>query len=294
MLTAEAKKDLFKKVSEKRKEISQLQVELNSVNDKKENSFKKKTELTTKISSLINEIKKSRSTRNDFTKQVKKDKVERDKQNKSVKASVDKIKELEKERDDLLRKHNIKDPTSILKQIAAIDVKIETEPMSFDKEKKLMKEIKGLKKKLKEAESVSHIISKIHSLSEEIDTKKKGAQKTHKQVQTHAKKSQEKHEALIEASQEIEDIKKEEEASFKKFIDHKKRFNEINDLLKEKLKEMKDLNEKSSAEKVSVKKHTEKTKKKALEDKKISVEEKLKKGMKLTTEDLIAFQGNND
>jgi len=60
MLTAEEKRELFKKISEKRKEISQLQAELNSINDKKEHWFNKKTELSKKISSLIQEIKKNR------------------------------------------------------------------------------------------------------------------------------------------------------------------------------------------------------------------------------------------
>jgi phosphoserine phosphatase len=110
-------------------------------------------------------------------------------------------------------------------------------------------------------------------------------------VQNDAKKSQEKHEALIAASKEIEDLKKEEEEAFKNFIDYKKKFNETNDQLKSMLRELKELSEKAGAEKEEYREKSDKKKKESLEQKKLSVEEKIKKGMKLTTEDLIAFQG---
>jgi uncharacterized coiled-coil DUF342 family protein len=55
---------------------------------------------------------------------------------------VNKIKELEKERDEVLKKHNLKDPSQIIRQIKAMEMKIETVPMSFEKEKELMKQIK--------------------------------------------------------------------------------------------------------------------------------------------------------
>ena len=294
MLTVDEKKELFQKITEKRKEITQLQADLNSINDKKEHWFSKKTELSKKITSLISEIKKSRNERNSLTEKVKEDKVEREKKNKDVKASVDVIKKFEKERDELLKKHKIKDPTKILSQIAQLELKIETEPMSFDKEKKIMKQIKDLKKGLADANMVSGVVEKIHELSSVIDEKKKNAQQTHKKVQNYAKQSQEKHMALIEASGEIDALKKEEEDAFKKFIDFKKEFNELNEKLKSMLTEMKDLNEKVQENKVQSKKQSERKKKEVLHKKQMSVEEKMKKGMKLTTEDLIAYQGMID
>ena len=46
--------------------------------------------------------------------------------------------------------------------------------------------------------------------------------------------------------------------------------------------------------KIQVRELSSKKRKDALEQKKMSVEEKIKKGMKLTTEDLLAFQGSED
>jgi uncharacterized coiled-coil DUF342 family protein len=292
MLTAEEKKDISQKIFEKKREISKIQLELNAVNDTKEEFFKKKTDLSKKIADLIGEIKENRKDRNTFTQQVRQEKEERDKHNLDVKSSVEKIKELEKERDELLKKHNLKEnPTFILKQISSLEFKIETQPMSFEEEKRIMKKIKGLKKQLEESKSVISVIEKINSLSREIDDKKRTAQQSHKKVQSNAKLSQEKHEALLETSTVIETLKKEEEEAFKNFIEHKKKFNELNEQLKTNLTELKELSEKVEVTRTQSRDSYEKRKKEVLEQKKLSVEEKLKKGMKLTTEDLLAFQG---
>jgi uncharacterized coiled-coil DUF342 family protein len=110
-------------------------------------------------------------------------------------------------------------------------------------------------------------------------------------VQTAAKRSQEKHELLIEASKETEDVRRQEEEAFKNFIDSKMKFNEVNEELKKRLFELQELMQKESTHKQQSRETSQRRKKTTLEQKKMSVEEKIKKGMKLTTEDLIAFQG---
>jgi uncharacterized coiled-coil DUF342 family protein len=294
MLSQQEKKELLQKISEKRREISQLQTELNLANDKKESFFQKKTELSKKISSLIDDIKHNRNQRNELTKQVRSEKEERDKHNLDVKESVDKIKVLEKEREELIQKHNLKqDPIALIKQIRGIEFKIETQPMSFEEEKKLMKRIRDLKKHLEEAKAVVGVIDKMRELSRQIDEKKRTAQSTHRKVQSHAKASQEKHESLIESSKQIDDMKKEEEEAFRNFIENKKIFNELNDKLKLLLTEIKDLSQKADSNKMEVRDSFEKRQKETIEQKKLSVEEKFKKGLKLTTEDLLAFQSTD-
>jgi len=165
MLTPEERKKYLRELANKKKEILQVRNELNSINDKKEELFKSKDELSAKISSFIHDITHARSQRNILTREVKKEKQERDKFNLGVKDAVEEIKKLKKERDELLKKHNIKDPTYLLKQISSLETKIETEPMSFDKEKKIMVKIKLLKKNVKEMEVVTGIIHKIEELS---------------------------------------------------------------------------------------------------------------------------------
>jgi len=101
------------------------------------------------------------------------------------------------------------------------------------------------------------------------------------------------HETLIQASKDIDNVKGEEEEAFKKFIEFKTKFNEINDKLKTRLREVKELNERMQDDHHNHRKQADRKKKEKLAEKKLSVEEKMKKGMKLTTEDLLAFQGAN-
>ena len=156
-----------------------------------------------------------------------------------------------------------------------------------------MKMIKELKKKSSEADVVKGVSDEIRKLSREIDDKKKVAQRTHKDLQDKAKESQIMHETLIEASKEIDGVKKEEEEAFKKFIEFKQDFNDTNTKLKTCLRELKEMNEislKVGLAKEKTKKKKEAKTKAALKEKQKEVEEKLKKGAKLTTEDLIAMQ----
>ncbi len=291
MLTAEERKALLATLIEKREDIKKFQAEFNILGEKKEHWFGIKTKLSEQISQLIESIKKSRSERNTLTDEVKKTKEERNLRNKDVKESVARIKELEKERDTLLKKHKVKDPTQILNQIALIETKIETEPMSYDKEKKLMQKIKEMKKEVQEASLVSDVVKKIRDLSKEIDERKQIAQQSHNRLQQDARKSQEKHEAILEASKEIDELRKKEEEAFANFIENKQKFDELNDTFRKKIAEARSLSGQAEVDKSDRHLASEERRNKALEQKKISVEEKIKKKMKLTTEDILAFQG---
>ncbi|MDO8480826.1 MAG: hypothetical protein Q7S65_03330 [Nanoarchaeota archaeon] len=291
MLTAEEKKKLQDQISEKRAQIAALQTELKAINEQKERHFKAKSELSERIHSLIEEIKKSRQSRDTLTKDVRAFKQDRDKFNDAVKGSVVKLKELEQKRDEALKKHNIKDPSGILRQIETLDRKVETEPMSFDKEKKIMKQIKDLKKTLKDAQEVSNIIKEINTLSKLTDEQKQVAQESHKRVQNQAKESQERHENLLVASKEIDEIKVKEQEAFQAFIEHKKLFNDKNEQIKNLLSEVHELSAQVSGERQEQMEREGRKQRETLKEKKLGVEEKIKKGQKLTTEDLLAFQG---
>jgi len=92
----------------------------------------------------------------------------------------------------------------------------------------------------------------------------------------------------------IDELKKKEEDAFKQFIEYKKKFNEVSDKLKEKLAPIGKMKEEIDKVNETVKDKRESTKRELLNSKGREVEEKLKKGMKLTTEDLLVFQNMDD
>jgi len=285
---------LYKELVEKKKEVSSLRAALNTINDQKESWFDKKEAASKQIRSSIKGIKKDKSKRDEFTNQIKDDKTKRTELNKEVKTKVEKIKKARSQAKDLMKKLGLKkDPSKLLELIEALELKIETEVMPFSKEKKMMKEIKDIKKKYNEAKEVSNVWETSTRLNKEINDLKTKADTVHKKIQNKAKESQTRHERLILVSKDIDELKEKEAIALVKFVEFKKKFSEINEKLKEKLGELNKVNsEVSKIKKDTVSKRKQKQND-ILKTKGMDVEEKIKKRKKLTTEDLLVFQSKS-
>ncbi|MBS3136406.1 hypothetical protein J4401_05605 [Candidatus Woesearchaeota archaeon] len=290
MLTSEEKRDLHSSISSKENEVRALRDELNRLNQDKESWFKKKSEISAQIKGLISSLYSNRDMRNTLTKEVREIKSLRDVQNKEIREHIILIKDLEKQKLTALKKHNLQDPSGILKRINDIENKIETEPMLFEKEKELMKKIKELKKQYKDASAVSGIVEKIGTISSEINGLKQKAQKTHRDVQAKAKESQERHEEVIGASGGLKELRRKEEEAFSKFKEVKAKFVETNEKLRKALDELNRMNARLGKDKKETSSMREDRAMMSLQEKKNSVEEKIRKRVKITTEDILAFQ----
>ena len=122
------------------------------------------------ISQLIKELKTLKDKRNQLTAKVKESKKERENYNELIKQKIEEVKKLRIEKNNVAKKYHItEDPMKIKATIEQLEAKIETNVMSFEKEQSLMKKIKELKKKYKEAGSLVAICDKIHKVSKEID-----------------------------------------------------------------------------------------------------------------------------
>jgi len=294
MLAEDAKKKLSAELEQKRKEISDLKQRLNQLNSTKEEWFSKKEEYRKQISVLIGDVKSSKEERDKFTSTVKLTKKERDALNESIKIKTKQLTDLKLERDKVKQKNKIDiSPSRVREEIRGIEHKIETEVISFDKEKKLMEMIKKKKKQLMESGAISDVWDKIKTLNKEIRDLHRKARSSHRVVQDLAKDSQNKHEHMIHRSTEIQELRKKEEEAFKKFVELKKEFTEQNNLLKEKLKDIGDIGGKLGEDSAEQRKERDIQTKKTIESKKQEVEEKLKTRKKLTTEDILIMQQGN-
>ncbi|MBS3122313.1 hypothetical protein J4434_05525 [Candidatus Woesearchaeota archaeon] len=295
MLSIEEKNVLLKKLNEKKEIVRQLRSKLNEIHEQKEQWFKEKDKISDEIKKNIGQVKDSKTKRDTLSTTVKKNKETRDEINNQIKQKIDELKALEKEKTDIVAKYHIQeDPMQIKKMVERLEFTLETNVMSFDKEKKLMDQIKALKKKYKEADKVSTVWKKIHSLSKEIEKLKQESNLFHRQVQVQATQSQEKHETLIESSKIIKDLKKTELEAYDKFMVLKTQFTEVNAKLKEELKELNSIYEKLDMNKEELRGMKKERQKKTLDEKRKEVGEKLKLGKKLTTEDILAFQSIDD
>ena len=274
-----------------RSEVKKLRNELNNLNSFKEHLFQEKDRLTGEILSLISEVKKLKQRRDSLTKQVKEEKENRKKIDDEIAVKIKEVKELNKEKKKIIDKYNIKvDPSRINDEIERLELKIQTEPMSFDKEKKIMETINKLKKQKKQAEEVSNVWGKTNIISMEIDELKKKREVLHEKIQNWASESQKSHEQMIEVSKNIDSLKEKEKEKMEKFLREKEKFVSANNLLKEKLQKLAELQ--GTIEKERKKRYEEKEQKEKefIESKEKEIEEKMKMKKKITTEDLLFFQ----
>jgi uncharacterized coiled-coil DUF342 family protein len=270
-------------------EVSQLKTKIHEINNEKEIWFKKKEELKKELNELITKIKENKSVQDKNSIELKELKSQRDKYNSEVKTLIKDIQKLNKEKLKSFQKYNIRvDPSNIQAKINALEKRVEME-VDFAKEKKLMDEIKKLKRTYAESSEVVQLGDNIRNLDQKIKETKTKADEFHKKIQEIMKDS--KYDSFIVLSKQITAKKKEQEAAFQKFIDFKKEYIELNNNLQDKLAILNKFRE-SSNQNREVKRYERDQKQKQFLRKNIEkVEEKIKSKKRLTTEDIIAMQG---
>ncbi len=277
-----------------KKEISGLRSNLNSINDEKESWFRKKEEIGSKIRELIAVVKENKAKRNELTGNVRLNKEKRQELHDSIAKRIKEIKDSEPEKgagEEQKKSREVPNIHFVERQLETLNRKIETEVMSFDKEQALMKKIKELKKQKAEAKKMLESVTGSRKASREIDQLKREANLIHTVIQTTAKESQEKHEKILEISKEIDKLKVEEDEAYRKFSELKQKFTEANNVLKSRLDSLNDVYKKLGQEKEQREEQVKQSRRKTLRQKEMEVNEKIRKGEKLTTEDLLVLQG---
>ncbi|MBI4452295.1 hypothetical protein HY637_02620 [Candidatus Woesearchaeota archaeon] len=284
-------KELVEELNRHRAEASKLRNTLNELDNEKESWFRKKEEISSRIRAGIQKIKENKAKRDALTKEVKELKMKRDSFNKEIKPRSEELETLKRERTEASKKLDVRESPSRLKQqMEKLEFKIETENVSFEKEKELMKKIKELKKEYDRLSVLRESSKNVRKVLDVVRKTRKDANEVHNSIQDKAKQSQILHEEILKISPEIDKLKGEGEATFKKFSELKAKFNEANSQLKEKLNAMDGIKRKLDtiyAEKREKRKREQDSFLKSKED---AVNEKIRKGEKLTTEDLLVFQ----
>jgi uncharacterized coiled-coil DUF342 family protein len=286
----ETKKELFSHLEKLRHEVNSYNKNLNKLNIDKESWFKKKENISNNIRNKIKSVKENRTKRDSLTKKVKELKEKRTDLNEDIKKKISPLVKLRDELKDLTKKSKIKYPQNTKRVIDAIEVKLETEAMPFDKEKELSKKLNQMKRSLSDASSIIDIQEQIKKLNLRTNSIRKNNNLTHNEIQKLAKESQESHVNLVKNSKEIDELKVREKEAHKKFFGLKKSFNEVNNKLEEKLIVMNKIKIKINKFKLE---EEEKNKLKEIvfiKNKENELEEKIKEGKKLTTDDFLVFQ----
>ncbi|MBI4016440.1 MAG: hypothetical protein HY363_01980 [Candidatus Aenigmarchaeota archaeon] len=272
--------------------IRDFRTELAQIDSKLSEQERLRRSTGKEISFLMTATKKLRAERNAFTANVKEKKEIRHKLNEEIRQKIERIKEFNEKKTDAEHKLGFKEnPAAIKRQINILETTIETEAISFEKEKELMRKINDLKKKYVQAEAGSQVWQEAHALSKEIDALKEQADTFHREIQSLAQQSQQKHEIILENSKKIDELKTKEDALKKTITELQTQLNSVSESLQTELKALGDITEQQQEITKKEKQLLKEAEQKKLNEKKKEIEDKLKKGEKLTTQDLLVLQG---
>jgi len=279
----EERKSLESEIVSVKKEIASLRKKLNEINKEKEKWFEEKERIKKGIFEKVKEVKgmgvgagavdlrKERTVRDSYNAKVREISLK-------LRAFNDKLKEFK-------AKHDLKRGFDVVKEIEKLEESVEIQVLSLNKEKKVMEKIRRLRKvgaELKKLEGSGY-----KSLVGELESCKEKANEAHEKIKF-ALGRKILYKDFIAKSRDINDMKRMERDANRSFLRLRREFSKFNKKLKGGLEKVAKIQNEIS----KIKKDSKfKVDKKLLEVKSKSVEEKLKKREKLTTEDLIAFQG---
>ncbi|HDP73887.1 MAG TPA: hypothetical protein ENN46_02945 [Candidatus Woesearchaeota archaeon] len=284
-------KEVIQKLGKQRKDIVDLRNIVNALNKDKEETFAKKKEISTRIKQLFGEIRELKKKRDALNSEIRELKKKRDPLNLQIKELSQVIRESKSllNQDGNAEQPKI-NPRLTQKKISQIEFKLETEVMPFNQESQLRRVIKDLKKELEEAKKQSKEFFDIIEMNNKLREIKAEADKHHRQIQQKAMETKEIHDNIISNAKEIESLKEQENALNEEASVKKKDFLEKSNQLKDMLKQTGSLSKQLNQIKEDTKAEEKKKTAVDIEKKKKQIEEKMKKGQKLTTEDLLVFQ----
>ena len=286
------KQELINKLVEIRKEISNLKDTLEKTREEKEDIYQKRNSLREKVGGRIKEIKELKSKKDKDSLGLQEEFREKDVINKEIGILINNIKALNEKRRIIRNEKKIDKNPEVLKNIInKLEEKIETEVLSIEEEKRVMKRLNKLKSEYKEIKIIVDLNNEYNKMSEDIDFKKKKLNDLKNKIKDNMEKNSE-YEGFMKISKDILETKNEISALNNQYFKYKSDILKNNLLLKEKLKELNNI--KNNLDFIDKKMLEEKESKKQeiISQKKSVVEEKLKMGQKLSTEDLITFQAS--
>jgi uncharacterized coiled-coil DUF342 family protein len=282
-----------KSVEEMKKQRDEFQQKANELKKKRDELHlqskklaEERDELNAKIRDMRNKIKTHKNARDDFNDRVKHAKEQRNEINSHLGEIKKRIKDLERERSSTIGVN-----LNRLKQnLRKLETEQMTQPMSSQKEKKLIETISDLHAQIKENEEILNKDPKLKGALEEEKTLRMKAEKQHDFVEKMAKRAQEEHQAMIEIlasvdgsvqrATEIQETivmtKIDADKVHKEFIEHVNTIHELERNISS-VEETKRKREKAVAVSSAQRKADE-------------IFEKFKRGDKLSTEDLMILQ----
>ena len=268
------------------KKANELKEKRNQLHSKSKQFADDRDSLNSTVREIRNKISEHKKKRDELNERVKHAKEQRNKLNKSFSDIKKKIERLEKER----ASSSGTNINELRKQLRALENEQMTQPMSPQKEKKIIEVISGIHTKIKEAENKLNKDPKLKKAIEEEKIIKQKAEKQHDLVEKLATRAQEEHEGMMDLIRQLDNLVKKVNTIQENIVMTKIEADGVHKEFIECVDKIHDLERNISStqeKKRRAKKAVEATyaQKEANE-----IFERFKRGEKLSTEDLMALQ----
>jgi len=270
----------------KKKQLSALRAQLHHAQEEKETIFQQLKSQREKIKSRILNIRNLKEERNTLTKQVQQQKEQRDKLNEEVRNKAQVQRQFSERREEL-RGQVPQNPGRMREEIRRLETKIETEVIPFEKEKQFRKRIKELRTELAKAEKINAIYKEASSAAADVSAARRQAETSHHSVQELAQRSQQRHETIHKLYEEVKQLRQEEKPLFGKHAGCRERGNALK-------KELAEISARVDELAKILHEEREKSFQVKVQEKTAEVNEKIKKGKKLSMDDILAFQATKE
>jgi len=276
---AKEKDILQKKANELKKTRDKLHLKSKSLADERD-------DINSKIRDVRNKISTHKKTRDEFNERVKHAKEERNNLIKNHAETKKKIRDLERSRSS---KSGL-NINQLKQNLRKLETEQMTQPMSPQKERKLIETIAEMHKKIKSEEDLLRKDRKLKEAVEEEKMLKAKIEKQHESMAKLAKRAQEEHESMIELVISLDNMIKRGNELQETIVMSKIEADKVHKEFIEHVNKIHDLERKISS--------TEKKKYKEKKEADVSIAQKeandiferFKRGEKLSTEDLMILQ----
>ncbi|HIH14079.1 MAG TPA: hypothetical protein HA224_02380 [Nanoarchaeota archaeon] len=277
------KVEVKQQLEQLKKEIHLLSVSLKQLSEQKESKYKEKDGLNQDLNNYIKTAKELRDKKKEIDTKIRDLKGKRQVFNKGLSEMWGKFREIKA---NVVPKDKSKgSPSLIQKQIEKIEFTIQTEALSFEREKKMMRQLKELKAQLGEMKLEDAKFKELRDFKDDVKEKKVEADDIHIEIQKLATESTDIFKKLTEKSELIAKAKETREKINVDLQGLKAQISEIDVRLEKFLQQWGAL--------TSLPVFTEQEMIPAVQKKAEAAMEKLKSKGKLTKEDILAMQGQN-
>ena len=283
---SETMEDMIKKKDEYQKKANELKEKRNQLHLKSKKLADERDSSNSTVRDMRNKISDHKKKRDELNERVRHAKEQRNKLNKSYSDIKKQIEGLQKER----LSSSGTNLNELRKKLRTLENEQMTQPMSPQKEKKLIEVISGIHTKIKEQENILNKDPKLKKAIEEEKVIKQKAEKQHDLVEKLATRAQEEHEGMIELIRQLDNLVKKINVIQETIVMTKIEADTVHKEFIDCVDKIHDSERKISAgqeKKLKAKKAVEATyaQKEANE-----IFEKFKRGEKLSTEDLMTLQ----